>query len=821
MPGSPDSAALWASLSKREQSIAIKFAEGLTYQGIGEALFIAPTTVRTHLATIYRKLDVHNKAALINLVLAQRALEGTPAQEKPARQSPEPLEDAPTEPVVGMADGKSPPRIERRLAAILAADVVGYSRLMERDEAGTLQRLKALRRELIDVLVAQHGGRIVNAMGDSVLCEFASVVDAVSCAAMIQPGVAEREQEKPEGERIRFRIGINLGDVLIEGDDIHGDGVNVASRLEALAAPGGISVSATVREHIGDKCGLGFVDMGERAAKNLDKPLRVYAVQLLPTGGAMDAAPSGRGFSTGSTAIDGRPFLSRDPDQEYLSERRQVTVLFADLAGYTALADELDAEEVHALLAAFFDRVDRIVAEHGGHVDRHIGDRIMAVFGAPIAYGNDAARAASTALAIRDAMPALSTEVGRPVGAHIGVAGGQVVASSTGCATHREYTVTGATVSLAARLTDTAAPNEILISATVRRELAARIEVDAVGDTVVKGFAKPVGVWRLSSMHAPVPEHRPFAGRRGELRQLTAGLAACRETGHGQAILVRGEAGIGKTRLIEEVQRAAREAGFASHTAMVLNFGAGTGRDAIRALLRSLLGLEGASDQAAAGAAAARALATGLVAEDDTVFLNDLLDLPQPTEQRALYDAMDSASRGRGRRETVAELVRRASARQPLLLAVEDVHWTDDGTLAYLAVLAATVPDCPAVLVMTSRLEGDPLDQAWRRAAGGSPLLTVDLGPLRRPEALALAGTFTDPGDPFALACVERAGGNPLLPRAAVAQGRGGRDDERPGICTELGPGPNGSPPADRPLGAAGRLGARAALLPGGPAPPG
>src|SRR5688572_29956280 len=148
------------------------------------------------------------------------------------------------------------------------------------------------------------------------------------------------------------------------------------------------------------------------------------------------------------------------PDLE--GERRQVTVLFADLAGYTVLSNELDAEEVHALLERFYDRVDRIVEEHGGHIDKHIGDCVMAVFGAPVAHGNDAERAVHTALAIRDAMPELSAGLGRPIGVHIGVAGGQVMASGTGSASHREYTVTGETVNLASRLTDAAASGEIL-----------------------------------------------------------------------------------------------------------------------------------------------------------------------------------------------------------------------------------------------------------------------------------------------------------------------------------------------------------------------
>ena len=191
----------------------------------------------------------------------------------------------------------------------------------------------------------------------------------------------------------------------------------------------------------------------------------------------------------------------------------------------------------------------------------------MAVFGAPVAYGNDAARAVAAALAIRDAMPALSTAVRRSVGVHIGIAGGQVVASGTGSAAHREYTVTGDTVNLASRLTDAAASGEILISDAVRMDLADRLQLDCAGDIAVKGLAAPVRTWRLSAMSAPAPEGNPLVGRRGELAQLAAALATCRESGRGQAVLVRGEAGIGKTRIVEEVQRTARDLGFACHSA--------------------------------------------------------------------------------------------------------------------------------------------------------------------------------------------------------------------------------------------------------------
>jgi class 3 adenylate cyclase len=171
-------------------------------------------------------------------------------------------------------------------------------------------------------------------------------------------------------------------------------------------------------------------------------------------------------------------------------ERRQVTVLFADLSGYTALSRELDAEELHALAGRFFDTVDAVVEGYGGAVDKHIGDCVMAVFGAPIAHGNDPERAVRAALDIQRRVPALADARGRPLGVHIGVASGQVVASGTGSARHREYTVTGESVNLASRLTDAAQAGEVLISDAVHRALAERLACAEAGALVVKGFAE-------------------------------------------------------------------------------------------------------------------------------------------------------------------------------------------------------------------------------------------------------------------------------------------------------------------------------------------
>jgi class 3 adenylate cyclase len=443
-------------------------------------------------------------------------------------------------------------------------------------------------------------------------------------------------------------------------------------------------------------------------------------------------------------------------------ERRQVTVLFADLSAYTELSRELDAEEVHALLQRFFERVDDVVDQFGGRVDKHIGDCVMAVFGAPTAHGNDPERAARAALAIQDAMPALSEELGRALEVHVGLAAGQVLASRAGGA-HREYTVTGESVNLASRLTEEAPRGTILVSDLVRDMLPPSFLCREAGLLALRGIAEPIRAWHLVGIGEATAARPPFVGRRAELAQFQGVLAACREAGTGQTVVIRGEAGIGKTRMVEEFQALAESAGFTCHLGLVLDFGAGIGQDAIRTLVRSLLGLTASSAASAAQAAAERAVSHRWVAHEQRVYLNDLLDLPQPTALRALYDAMDNATRNRGTRATVAGLVRSMSRRQPLLLIVEDVHWADRITLESLATLTQTVAECPALLVLTSRIEGDPFDHAWRSSAASSPLVTIDLGPLRPREAAALASAYFDANADFAKRCIERAAGNPLF----------------------------------------------------------
>jgi TolB-like protein/Flp pilus assembly protein TadD len=195
----------------------------------------------------------------------------------------------------------------RRLAAILAADVAGYSRLMGADEEGTHERLKGHLGQLVDPKIKEHHGRVVKNTGDGLLADFGSVVDAARCAVEVQRGMIDREPEVPEARRIRFRIGINLGDVIVEGEDIFGDGVNIAARLEALAEPGGICISRVVRDQIRDKLPYSFDDLGEQSVKNIARPVRVYALRPEAVG---DQPPSSEPLAGPVSQFAGAPRLS-------------------------------------------------------------------------------------------------------------------------------------------------------------------------------------------------------------------------------------------------------------------------------------------------------------------------------------------------------------------------------------------------------------------------------------------------------------------------------------------------------------------------------
>ena len=443
--------------------------------------------------------------------------------------------------------------------------------------------------------------------------------------------------------------------------------------------------------------------------------------------------------------------VSADPAAHSVAELRHATVLLTDLHGFTAFAGQADPELVHTFLIAYRGSIVDLVERNGGAVTNYIGARVMAVFGAPIAYGDDTERAARTALALREQMAAARVLPDYRPAPQIGLASGALFIERR--ATQLE--VSGEPVSLAARIMEQAAAGEVLVTGEVRDALGNQARLDVAPDVSIRAASRPLAVWRLQSLVAPEASLQPFVARESELQQLESALDRCRQSRLGHAVFLRGEAGIGKTRLLEEATRLALLHGFACSRTQVFEFGSGSGTATVPALVCGLLG----TSDADAAAAAQRALDAGVVSQQDAGALFDLLDLPVPQAWSAV---IDHAARQRSKQSVLAALLREQCRRAPLLLAVEDVHWADAATLECLADLACTVREVPVLFVMTSRPQGDPIDAAWRAGAGDCPLLTVDIGPLDQLACRRLAQPYAL--DSAAVAsCVERSGGNPLF----------------------------------------------------------
>jgi len=474
------------------------------------------------------------------------------------------------------------------------------------------------------------------------------------------------------------------------------------------------------------------------------------------------------------------------PGEKKEAERRQVTILFADLVGYTRLSNALDAEEVHQILGYFFDSSDAIIREHGGTIDKHLGDCVMAIFGAPVARGNDPLHAVQAANAIQASMPDISLRAGHKLQVHIGIASGQVVASGVGNDAH--YTVTGDSVNLASRLADAANAGETLVSRQVQLSVSNHVFLGERGELNVKGFEKPLPVYVLKGQHTSAHqfEQKHFVGRRAELQQVSGLLGACVSGGAGQVVYVRGEAGIGKTRFTEKIADIAKQTGYACHRALVLDFGMSRDQNVIRTLLSSLLAIAPDAELELRKQAADHAVKSGLLAAHQQLFLYEMLGVPQPKHLGARYDAMDNTTRQQGKLAMMADLITSLSGRQPQLILVEDIHWAGKSVLSYMTQIAGAMTDSPFLLLMTSRFEGDPLDSHWQAIIGATPFVSINLKPLRHRDAMSLAAEYFDASKQFALDCVARADGNPLFLEQLLRNAEEAGENQVPGSVQSI-----------------------------------
>ncbi|MGD9762114.1 MAG: BTAD domain-containing putative transcriptional regulator [Candidatus Binatia bacterium] len=421
------------------------------------------------------------------------------------------------------------------------------------------------------------------------------------------------------------------------------------------------------------------------------------------------------------------------------AELRPVTALCAAFA-----ADVRDPERLRDGVARLRAAAAEHIRQFGGTLIGALGDSVTAVFGVPHARSRDTELAARAALALRD-------QSGVPV--RIGVATGQVmVQHSAGAA---PAVLAGSALSDAAALQAAAATGEILASAAVQRAVAARMRCERAG----------AARWRLTGPTDSGGDAAglPFVGRRAERRLLESALAACVDDRRGQGVLVRGDAGLGKTRLVEEVARRAETSGVAVHRSALLDFGVGSGRDAVAMLLCSLLDLPARADADDRAAAVASSSLTGALQPRELACLYELLEVPQPAALRPVADALDARGRAHGHAAALSAVLHRAAAERPLMVVVDDVHWADAPTYELLGTLLNAASDCAALIVFCARREGVPADAPWRSGRLRVPFGVVELAPLRDDEAAALAAEFGGVDEAVASECVRRAEGNPLF----------------------------------------------------------
>ena len=425
-------------------------------------------------------------------------------------------------------------------------------------------------------------------------------------------------------------------------------------------------------------------------------------------------------------------------------ERRHATILFSDLSGYTALNECLDPEEVEAIMDRIKRAATAVIARHGGVINQFVGDEVVALFGIPTARRDDAVRAVRAASELHREVRGIAAEVapriGRSLTMHSGINTGLIVARRSDARDGR-FALTGDVVNTAARLLHLAGKDEIVVGQDTWREVDGEFESEAGTATEVRGKERPIVPRRIIGPRAQTQRAlRPLVGRDAELARFGRHLDACLAHGEGGLVVLRGDAGIGKSRLAAELGERAAQRGFSVLRALVLDFGAERGRDTIRALARGLVA----------------AAPDAPPAPERAVHLAALLDHELRPELKALASAMDEATRDAGMQEMLLDLARAACGARPLYLLVEDIHWADAWTLVRLLALGALARNLPLLLVATTRR--DPGSDRFCAAAE-----TLDLHPLDPAEMAGLAAQYAEVPAALAQRCIERAEGNPLF----------------------------------------------------------
>lgn len=538
--------------------------------------------------------------------------------------------------------------------------------------------------------------------------------------------------------------------------------------MRAYAAAGRV---AEALQHYARLCGMLETELSTRPAVETER--LANELRQRPS-----AAAGSTGASTAPAAADA-PAAIPEATSEGPGIRYMVVVSGRfDLSRSRGRADDL--EELHAAAGPLLAEAEAIVEAHGGRLHRRGGTRFLGVFGLDRARGSEAERAARAMLDLQERRAEARSRSDREPVLRCAITAGKVIVGTAQNEFPGAADISGQPVDLAERMESCAPAGAVVLDDTARRLVEERTEaavepVEPVDD---------VPVWRLSSMthRAGTVHQTPFVGRGYELGEIERALEDTRREQCAHVVLLRGEAGIGKTRLLYEAGSRARQTGFEWHAATVLDFGVAEGEDAIATLLRSLLGDRGLEHRPDIDALAAE----GIVAPEDEPFLLDLLDIAQPARMRAIYSAMDIDTRRRGQVSVVARLVMHRCRECPLLISFEDIHWADATTLRMLAELTHHVADAPVLVVMTSRIEGDPIDRAWLASTRGVRMLTLDLIPLREADAVELATRLGGVQENVIETCVSRAEGNPLFLVQLLLAAREPASEEVPATIQNL-----------------------------------
>jgi class 3 adenylate cyclase/tetratricopeptide (TPR) repeat protein len=616
--------------------------------------------------------------------------------------------------------------IERRLAVVLYADAVGYSFETNVNEVATHKALTA-RFQVLEETFSRRGGTIIDRPGDAMLAEFKSVSGAMVGAIEAQDAL--RHLNATESPRLGFRIGINLGDIIVDGGNIYGDGVNITERIQRVALPGGVCVSEAFYCALNNTLQRRFTSCGEHILKNIERPVRIYRMRL-----EGQLAPS-------------------NADEQIL-----VTVAVFRAINFDQVTENLDSEETHALVT----RVDRVlsaaVSKHGGSVLSETAECYVTAFGASPRHEKAALSSVLASLNFLDEIAAIATGPFRKLAWAVGIDCSLAVVERFESAPRKVY---GPAVTQATAIARRAETAGVFVTADIVESIAEKC--DCLQIDPADSAAEKMQIWRVIGRSKGASNRQcEFVGRQTELLQLQSIVETAITTRRGCIVQITGEAGIGKTRLADELLSRAAARSLCVKVEFDKPVGVSNSHPTT-AILGAFLGLDKCTHAEEVAKSLDDALSSGLLAADQLPFVYDALDLVLPTNLRGRYSLLDDEARKVGKRHVVSQIVAETARRGPLVIALEDAHLADYAEQAFLRTLAEIAVNQPIVLLLTVRTPAAQRDRSKRLPFGDSAIFSLHLGPLAHEACVEIAAQFSISGGAPVADCINRAGGNPLF----------------------------------------------------------